>query len=183
MIQTSQALLLQVLLDDYGILKGRLARRLGSPDTADEVLQEAYLRVERMPNVGAIFHPRTYLFRLALNIAADRRRAEQRRLARSEVELLLRLGHDELDPERIAAGRASVRVLVQALEELPPQRRAILVAARIEGLPIPKIAARFGVSTRFVERQLKRALDHCRDRLEIKLSEKDGPRPSETSKG
>ncbi|MCA6106739.1 RNA polymerase sigma factor [Bradyrhizobium cenepequi] len=182
MTHTSHALLLQVLTDDYGLLKGRLARRLGSPDIADEVLQEAYLRVERMPpTIGAVLHPRTYLFRIALNIAADRRRSEQRRLARSEIELLLRLEHDELDPERVVEARSSVRTLVEALEDLPPRRRAIFVAARVNGLSIPQIAAQFSVSTRFIERELKQALDHCRDRLEIKLSRKFGPGRSETS--
>lgn len=181
MSQSSQALLLQALMNDYGLLKGRLTRRLGSPDDAEEVLQEAYLRVKRMPAIGVVLHPRTYLFRIALNIAADRRRSEKRRLARSEVELLLRLEQDELDPERIADARSSVRVLVQALEGLSPRRRAIFVAARVDGLSIPEIAGRFGVSTRFIERELKQTLDHCREHLEIKLSQKFGPRPSTTS--
>jgi RNA polymerase sigma factor (sigma-70 family) len=182
MTKNGLALLLQVLMDDYGVLKGQLARRLGSPDVADDVLQEAYLRLQRLDNVQAVQHPRTYLFRIALNIAADRRRSESRRLARSEVELLLRLEHDELDPERIAEGRSSVRMLAQVLEELPSRRRAIFVAARLEGKPYPEIAARFGISTRFLERELKQALDHCREKLEIKLSQRFGSRRSEASK-
>jgi RNA polymerase sigma factor (sigma-70 family) len=175
------ARLLQVLLDDYAILKGQLARRLGSLDVADEVLQEAYLRLRRVDTVGSIEHPRTYLFRIALNIAADRQRSESRRLARSEIELLMQLDHDELDPQRIAEGRSSVRALVQALDELPPRRQAIFVAARIERLPYATIAVRFGISTRLVEREIKQALDHCRDRLEINMSRRFGSGHSETS--
>jgi RNA polymerase sigma-70 factor (ECF subfamily) len=182
MTKTGLVLLLQVLMDDYAVLKGQLARHLGSPDVAEDALQEAYLRLQRMDNIGVVQHPRTYLFRIALNIAADRRRSESRRLARSEVELLLRLEHDELDPERVAEGRSSIRTLVQALNELPPRRREILVAARLEGLDYPKIAARFGISTRYLERELKHALDHCREKLEIKLSQRFGPGRSGTSK-
>jgi RNA polymerase sigma factor (sigma-70 family) len=182
MTQSSQALLLKVLMNDYGILKGRLARRLGSADVADDVLQEAYLRVSRMPAMAAVLHPRTYLFRIALNIAADRRRSEKRRLARSEVELLLRLDQDDLDPERIAQARSSVRALELALEELAPRRRAIFVAVRVNGLTVPEVAARFGLSTRYIERELKDALDHCRGRLEMEVSQTFGPRPSAASK-
>ncbi len=182
MTKKGMALLLQVLTNDYGVLKRQLARRLGSHDVADDVIQEAYLRLQRMDNVRSVQHPRNYLFRIALNIADDRRRSETRRLARSEAELLLRLEHDELDPERIAEGRSSVRLLAQALEELTPRRRAIFVAARLEGIPFPEIAARFGISTRYLERELKHALDHCRERLEIKLSQKGGLGGSETSK-
>src|ERR1700760_3651331 len=145
----AHAVLLRALVDDYGLLRARLARRLGFCHGAGEVLQEAYLRLGRTAKTGMIFHPRTYLFRLALNIAADRRRSEKRRLARQEIELLLRVDQDELDPERIAQGKSSVRLLVDALKELPSRRRAILVASRVEALSIPEIAARFGVSTRF----------------------------------
>jgi len=181
MTKKGLAQLVQVLMDEYGLLKRQLARRLGSPDVADDILQEAYLRLQRMGDVQFVLHPRTYLFRIALNIAADRRRAESRRLARSEIELLLRLENDELDPERIAEGRSSVRSLVRALEELTPRRRAIFIAARLEGVPYPQIAARFGISTRYLERELKRALDHCRARLEINSSRKSGSAGSESS--
>ena len=168
MTKTVLAQLLQVLVDDYGVLKRQLTRRLGSHDAADDIMQEAYLRLRRMDSVQSVQHPRTYLFRIALNIAADRRRSEARRLARSEIEVLLRVEHDELDPARIAEGRSAVKRLAQALEELTPRRRAIFLAARLEGIPYPEIAARFGISTRYLERELKHALDHCRERLEIK---------------
>ncbi len=173
--------LMYVLTHDYGTLKVRLARRLGSPDFADEVLQEAYLRLQKM-ELPSIKHPRTYLFRVALNIAADRRRTESRRLARSEVELMLRLEYDELDPERVAEARSSIRLLVEAMEELPPRQRAILMAARFEGLPYAQIAARFGISTRYLERELKQALEYCRHRLEGGKPHKFGRPRSRTSK-
>jgi len=168
MAETSQALLLRLFISNYSTLKGRLARRLGSADAADEALQEAYLRMERMGQIGAVRRPQSYLFQVALNIAADLRRSEKRRLARSEIERVLQLEQDELDPERIAEGRSSVGALVRALDALPPRPRAILVAARLDGLTHAAIAARFGISTRLVERELKRALDHCRGHLELK---------------
>ena len=182
MTKKGMAQLLKVLIDDYVALKRQLVRRLGSVDVADDVMQEAYLRLQRMDNVQPVQHPRTYLFRIALNIAADRRRSETRRLARSEIELLLRLERDELDPERIAEGRSSVRLLAEALEELSPRRRAIFVAARLEGIPHSEIAARFGISTRYLERELKQALDYCSEKLEMKLSQKFGRDGSITSK-
>ena len=36
----AQAVLLRALVDDYGLLRERLARRLGSADDAEEVLQQ-----------------------------------------------------------------------------------------------------------------------------------------------
>lgn len=180
MTKTGLARLLQVLMDDYGVLKGQLARRLGSPDVADDVLQEVYLRLQQMKS-ESVRHPRTYLYRVALNIAADRRRSDQRRLARSEVELLLQVERDELDPERIAAARSSIRTLVQALEELPPRQRAMLIAVRVESLTYAQAASRFAVSTRYIEREVKQALDYCRRRLETNPTLRYAHRPPRTS--
>ncbi len=182
MAESSQALLLRLLISNYSTLKGRLARRLGSADAAGEALQEAFLRVERMDGIGVVRQPQSYLFRVALNVAADLRRSEERRLARSEIERLLQLEEDELDPERIASGRSSVRALVQALDGLPPRPRAILVAARVDGLTHEKIAARFAISTRLVERELKQALDHCRARIELKYHQAFGTARPASSK-
>jgi RNA polymerase sigma factor (sigma-70 family) len=182
MAESSQALLLRLLTSNYNTLKGRLARRLGSAEAADEALQEVFFRMERMEGIGVVRQPQSYLFRVALNIAADLRRSEKRRLARSEIEQLLQLEEDELTPERIAEGRSSVRALVQALDGLPPRPRAILVAARFDGLTHEKIAARFAISTRLVERELKQALDHCRAELEIKYQRTFGTARSAASK-
>lgn len=182
MAETNQALLLRLFMSNYSTLKERLVRRLGSVEAADEALQEAYMRVERMERIGSVERPLPYLFRIALNIASDLRRSEKRRLARSEIELLLQLEQDELDPERTAGARSSVRTLVQALDELPPRPRAILVAARLEGLTHAEIAARFRISTRLVERELKQALDHCRHRLEINSPRTFGAAPTAASK-
>jgi len=139
MAETSQALLLRLFTSHYSMLKGWLTRRLGSADAADEAMQEAYLRMQRMDGIGAVRRPQSYLFQVTLNIAADLRRCEKRRLARSEIELLLQLEQDELDPERVAEGRSSVGALVQALDALPPRPRAIFVAAQRK---IEKIRAR-----------------------------------------
>ena len=58
-----------LLLADYSGIDQRLTRRLGSADLASDVLQETYLRIEAMTDVGSIQSPKAYLFRIALNIA------------------------------------------------------------------------------------------------------------------
>jgi RNA polymerase sigma factor (sigma-70 family) len=154
-----------LLVDRYGEFKARLARRLGSTELAVEALQETWLRLERPGRPIALQRPDAYLFRIALNVAANRRDADRRRLALSEVEALRHIDDEEIDPERIAASRSEIAALIRALDELPPRCRAIFLAARSEGLPHKVIAARHGISTRMVERELKRALEHCSARL------------------
>ncbi len=107
--------------------------------------------------------------------------ADQRRLALSEVEMLRHLDDDELDPERVAVSRSEVTALVHALDELSPRCRAIFIAARLDEIPHKVIAARHRISTRMVERELKRALEHCGEQLGRKLPEKFGSAPPEPS--
>jgi RNA polymerase sigma factor (sigma-70 family) len=181
MTETTWATLRARFVDRYGEFKHRLARRLGSTDLAAETLQETWLRLERSGNPGVVERPDAYLFRIALNVAADHRAAEHRRLALSEIEVLRHLDDDELDPERIAESRSEVTALARALDELPPRCRAIFIAARLSETPHKIIAARYGISTRMVERELKRALEHCGERLGRNSPGRFGSEPPEPS--
>jgi RNA polymerase sigma factor (sigma-70 family) len=181
MTEASWATLRAVLVDRYSEFKHRLARRLGSADLAAETLQETWLRLERPGSPGVVERPDAYLFRIALNVAADRRDADHRRLALSEIEVLRHLDDDELDPERIAESRSEISALARALDQLPPRCRAIFMAARLDETPHKVIAARFGISTRMVERELKRAIEHCGERLGRSSPRRFGSPPSEPS--
>ena len=62
--------------------------------------------------------------------------------------------------------RLQVNVLKQALSDLSPRRRAILIAARIDGFSHDTIAQRFGISRTMVQKELRSAIGHCVERLE-----------------
>jgi RNA polymerase sigma factor (sigma-70 family) len=179
--ETSWAALRDLLIERYDRLRSRLARRLGSADLASETLQETWLRLNRDGTVGSLHNPEAYVLRVALNIAADRRGIEQRRLTLSEVEMLLQLNEDELDAERIVAADSEIAALARALNELSGRRRTIFILARIEELPHRLIAERLGISPRMVERELRVALEHCGQRLNRKVVRTFGPRPAKPS--
>jgi len=168
MSDVSWAMLRNLLVDRYDELRRRLARRLGSAELAAETLHETWLRLARTGSAGAVDNPESYVVRVALNVAFDRRHAEGRQLSASDIEALRHLDDNELDPHRITEARSEIRALKQALDELPPRCRSIFIAARVEEIPQVEIAKRFGISTRGVERELKRAFDHFELRLEKK---------------
>ena len=171
---TNTTTLRDLLLADYSGIDQRLTRRLGSADLASDVLQETYLRIEAMADVGAIQSPKAYLFRIALNIANDRRRAESRRLTAGEIDCLLDIPDDRPDPERETEDRSEVEQLRRAIAELPERRRVVLTLSRIDGLPHREIAARLGVTVRTVETDLKQAIEHCAERLKRPVPVKFG---------
>lgn len=159
--QESLPTLRAFLVDRYGDLKLRLARRLGSSDWAEEALQDTYLRLDGMEAVGQVRDPGAYLFRAAFNTALNRRRLESRLLSAKDIATLLHIADDAPDALRIIEGRSDLARLKQAMAELPPRPRAILSAARLEGLTRRQIADRFGISVSMVEKELKRAQEHC----------------------
>jgi RNA polymerase sigma factor (sigma-70 family) len=181
MTAMTRARLRALLEAGYAAFRDRLTRRLGSQDLADEALQDAWLRLARDGDVGVVQRPETYLFRIALNVAADRREAEARRLSQVEINAILHMADDVLDPEQIHKARAEVAALERALAELPPRRRAIFILARVEEVAHEEIAQRFGISPRMVEKELRRALDHCSERLDRKVVRRFGPQPRERS--
>ncbi|ETK13971.1 putative ECF-type RNA polymerase sigma factor, partial [Pseudomonas sp. FH1] len=89
MKNTGHSAMVSLFLASYEDFKVRLRKRLGSEDLANDVLHETYLRVDRMDVPPNLQQPNAYLYRMALNIAADRRQADARLLTGSEVEELL----------------------------------------------------------------------------------------------
>lgn len=175
MKDSGQSSMVKLFLTSYDDFKVRLRRRLGSEDLANDVLHETYLRVDRMETPPSIAQPNAYLYRMALNIAADRRQSDARLLTGSEVEELLQVSDEALDPARVVGGQKEVQLLLRALYELPARRRQIFIAARLEEAPHLEISQRFGISTRMVEKEIKAALGHCAARLERKVIQRFGP--------
>ena len=117
-----------------------------------------------------ISRPAGYLLRTVINVAADQRRGASRLARRSEIAMALDLPDKSPGPAECVEARQEIAALEQALQELTPRRRQILLASRIEGTPMRQIAERLGVSQRLVEMELKHALDHCANRLDRKVT-------------
>jgi RNA polymerase sigma factor (sigma-70 family) len=164
--ETSWASLRQLLVDRYQDLRDRLTRRLGSAELASEALHEAYLRLDRTDPPGVVSSPAAYLFRTAFNIANDRRRTEGRHAHRAVVDAVSDIPDRQPGPEDIAEARAELAVLGRALLNLTPRQRAILIAARYEGIPREEIARRYKISRRLVQLELQRGLESCKDYLD-----------------
>lgn len=174
MTDSNIKILRELLLAEYAALDRRLARRLGSAELASEVLHETYLRLEAIIEIAEVRNPKAYLFRIALNIANDRRRAESRRLTTGEIDSLLDVPDDRPDAARIVEDRSEIELLKRAIAELPERRRHVLMLSRIEALPNREIAERLGVTVRTIETDLKQAIEHCAERMKRPSRDKFG---------
>lgn len=151
--------------------------RLGCPEDAADVVQDAFVRYASIDQTKAvignekpIIAPRFFLSRIVTNLIIDRMRRKQRRGIHSSVD---DEGNDILDnivdpqptPCHIVAGRQQLKILTTALDELPEQCRVALLLNRIEGHTHKQIAERLGVSPSMVSKYIMRAIKHCAIRL------------------
>jgi RNA polymerase sigma factor (sigma-70 family) len=166
MTGTGWGALQQLLLLRYGDLKARLTRHLGSADLAEDALHDTWLRLVRGGELAQVHSPDTYLLRTAINMARDRLRSDNRRVTTSDAKVLLGIVDPAPDAARSVEDRSDLRLLLVVMAELPARQKAILLAARLDGLGRREIARRFGVSVRFVHRELQAAQDYCAGRLE-----------------
>jgi RNA polymerase sigma factor (sigma-70 family) len=166
MTQAGWAALQQRLLLRYGELKRRLTRYLGSAELAGDALHDTWLRLQRGGDLAEIRSPDTYLFRVAINMARDNFRSEHRLVTTSDARTLLGIVDDMPDAARTAEVRSEIRALSAIMAELPPRQKAILLAATVDGLSRREIGERYGVSLRFVYRELQAAQDYCAARLQ-----------------
>lgn len=148
--------LLETLEADYDQLLSRLTGTLRSPDAASEALHDAYLKLERGAVIGDIRHPLSYLYRMAINLAKNRRRHEML-FTPADAAAALDLVDDTPDPERAASARRTLSRVFDMLEALPPKRRDIFLAAWRDDKTQVQIAAAFGLHKRTVQKELARA--------------------------
>ncbi|KZD23818.1 RNA polymerase sigma factor [Tardiphaga robiniae] len=181
MTDVSAKLLRQTFLLDYGDLKTRLARRLGSSELASEALQDVWLRLEDVKLAEPVQQPRPYIFRIAYNIALKRLRSQRNMVTLDDAEAAIGLIDDRPNAEHVATARSDLERLQRAVKELTPRRREILLASRLDGTPLHVLAERFAVPQRLIERELQRAVLHCAERLDRKVVQRFGPRKKDTS--
>ena len=146
----------------YDRLLGFVRRRLRGGD-AEDVVQDAYLRLTLASGRDAIRNPEAFLHTTSLNLVRDRARSAMVRDAGGEIpDDVVSLAPDA---ERALLARQQLALLESALAELPMKRRACLVLHRFDELSHAAIAERLGLSVSSVEKHIRRALDHCRRRL------------------
>jgi RNA polymerase sigma-70 factor (ECF subfamily) len=122
----------------------RLARRLvRAPEDPADLVQETFLRAARSPErvPTGRSHEEAWLVRVLINLCKDswRHRAI---CTRAVVEHRVR-SPGTVDPE---PGMLAHAMVWQALDVLPPRRRAVLVLYELEGAAISAIAQLLGVA-------------------------------------
>lgn len=134
-----------------------MTARLGSAAEAEDVMQDLWLKLEHLPEQD-LASPAAYLFRVAANLAADRRLSHARAEARDGHWLSTQPDASEYpDAEAVLIARDRLIRVEAAIAAMPDRMRAALRMFRVERRPQKEIASELGITVSGVEKLLKRA--------------------------
>lgn len=142
-----------------------LLQRVRCPETAQDLSQEAYLRMLRKEQVSHADNLIGYLYRTAERLALDFLRYDQRVTSK----------HDQLNddlicprtrPDTLIQLRQQCELLLDAIAALPLECRNVLLLRKIDEMSYAEISVQLGISEKTVQRHLVKAMLHCHRRFE-----------------
>lgn len=150
--------------DQYHVRLLRYLRAsLRTETDAQDVSQEVYLRLLRVPDDRVIDHPRAYLFRVAANVVNDWRAGQKVFETRAPEDLDQVPAPDDCDADYDdRRRREQIRL---AIDSLPAHYRASLLLSAQHGMTYREIAAYLDVSERMVKRYIVKAYARLREQL------------------
>ena len=156
--------LLQAFVDNRPILVKIAARITGCRSRAEDVVQDAFFRLQSAPQItSSIKAQLSYLFQIVRNLAIDhyRKQALEQRYSGTEEEGLNVVIHGA-SPETSHINFRALENIADALGDLPSRTRYAFEMYRLHGVPQKDIAKELGVSPTLVNFMIRDALVHCR---------------------
>lgn len=161
----------------------RYLRQLASnKQDAEDIEQEAYLKVYEANRRVDIENPRAFLFRTAFNLFVQSYRKSRNSPIREVADF------DALSVKDMCAtadeklmAREQLGALAEAIDSLPPETRRIFVMCKVYNLSQTEIREALGVPNRTIERHVANGLKICRDYLRARDYLWDGGKESDAA--
>jgi len=137
-------------------IRAALLRRGNSAQDAEDLVQEAWVRLAGYQREQVVAQPEAFMMRTALNLSIDAHRA---RMTRGDEVLVEETVIIDLAPTAEDSTLAKERLarLSEGLSRLNDTTRAILLAHRLDGLTYGEIARARGVSITTVHTHIAKA--------------------------
>lgn len=139
---------------------------VGSRESAEDVVQEAWLRLDAVAGARTLDHPLGYLYRIVRNLAFDlMRRASFERRHFDSGPGSEHVAEDRPSQEDALRHRQELEIVMLALQDLPERTRIAVELHRFRGCKLKEIAERLGISVALAHALVYDGLDHCRHRV------------------
>lgn len=156
----------QIFRAEHSRLMRLVARMVGNPGTAEDLVQDVFVNLLRGGPLTKADNSSAYIARCATNIALDHLRRERARARYlSAAELTDAEASTSPLQDAVLQGRQELELLRRTISGLPPKCRVVFLLSRDHGLTMKEIAARLRISESTVEKHILRAMTECRAAL------------------
>ncbi|PZQ94934.1 MAG: RNA polymerase subunit sigma-24 [Cereibacter sphaeroides] len=152
------------ILPHEGALRAWLGRRIHTGIDIDDIVQEAYAKLAMLDSVAHITNPRAYFFQCAHSIVLQ----DIRRSRIVPIDSIHDMGALEIEagqpmPDREAADRQELRIVMAAIEALPRRCRDVFLLRKVQGLSQREVAGQLGLSESTVEKHVAKGIGKLLD--------------------
>lgn len=157
--------LAEISRNHHAALVRFLTVRTGSVEDAKEIVQEAYAKMLALEHPGTISLLAGYLWRIAVNLAIDRKRhraVHERFTSAAEPAL----EQQELSAESVVEARERLAIVERAIAELPPRCLEAFVLHVLQGKTFDAVGREMVISGRMAKKHVARALEYLQTCLD-----------------
>jgi len=153
--------------ENYEQVRDYIYYKCGNIEQAEDVAQDAFLKLWEKRNEIKYDTVLSYLFRIAYNIFLNQIKREQ--LTFNFQNQSCENGIDNQSPEYEMEIKEFNEKLQKALAMLPEKYRVTFLMNRIDGLKYKEIAERLDISVKTVEKRMQKALNLLKETITYKL--------------
>lgn len=152
-------------IQHYPWLVSWLRQRVSCRELAQDLGQDAFLKMLSLRQPDTIARPRAWLMVVSNRLLINRYQRQQvERDALQQVAMMM-AEHSPSAEVCVECGQLLVQVVEMLLQELPEQQCRALILARVDGLSYREIAQVLGVTPHTVKYYLVRAIAFLHERL------------------
>ncbi len=144
-------------------LKRFLYFKFNDFDTAEDILQETFLKLWKNCKKVSYSKVKSYLFTLANNAFLDVKKHEKivREYSNSYIEK-----QKTHSPEYLMIEQEFLEKVEKAIAELPEKQREVFVMSKIEKMKYKEIAEKLGIGVKAVEKRMRNALINFKEKID-----------------
>jgi len=144
------------------MLRAWLTSRYSEQIDADNIIQEALIRVLRSKNESEMNSPKAYFFAIARNLALDHIRRNKVIFNESILndEAMQLLDESESIEETVARNH-ELEILTEAIQSLPERCRRVFTLSKVYGMTYDQIACEMDISFNTVSAQIAIGFSKC----------------------
>jgi len=145
--------------DHYESLYQLIHRQVDCSALTQDILQDLYLKLSKIPDVSAVNNPKNYLMQIACRLVIDNKRLKVNQVETGQEETLAKVVCPTAKPENTVINTNLIANVKAALEKLPEDKRDLIWLSAVEGWSYPKIANHKGRSLSWVEKSIAQAME------------------------